>query len=479
MIVNTRATAGIEAVMSTLRTTDAVVAGMAVPWAPSPLPSPCDHARLTALDDHLEDDAGPGPPPQPPTPTHGNLEPVLEPHAPRVLHLVMEATFARDPAGRIWCKELQGNDHWTLAAGTFDRIHLVARVVDVDEPAPPALVLDPARITFVPLPAYRGLAGFVRVAPRLIGLQWAASRAVDVALLRLPGPIASIMGLCLAVRGRGYVVELVGDIDDVLATAGFGAPTRSTRRPLRWLTRYLCRSARAVSYVTRETLQRKYPSAARATQCACSDVQLEPEDFAPRPRVFVRGPEVRVAFSGSLARRYKGADVLIEAARHLRRRGIELRVTVAGDGAHRGELEAQAAAAGVADQFDFLGHVPRSRVMELLDGADLFVIPSRTEGLPRALIEAMARGLPCIGSRVGGIPELLSADALVPPDRPALLARAIERFVGDPARMDGEARRNLDLARGFASTHLFGERMRFLHAILGPEPGGATSPACS
>lgn len=393
--------------------------------------------------------------------------------APRVLHLATEATFARDPAGRVWCKELQGNEHWTMAAGVFDRVHLVARVVDVAEPAPPALALDPARIEIVPLPAYRGIVGFARAAPRLLRQQWAASRAVEVALLRLPGPVATVMGLCLALRGRAYVVELVGDIDDVFATAGFGAPTRATRAPARWLTRYLCRTARAISYVTREALQRKYPSGARATRCACSDVQLEPDDFAAAPHRFVPGATARIVFSGSLARRYKGADVLVAAVARLRDRGVAVEVSVAGDGFHRTELAAQIAALGVGDRIELLGHVPRPRMLELFAAADLFVIPSRTEGLPRALVEAMAKGLPCIGSRVGGIPELLADDALVPPDRPDALADAIARLVADPARMARAAARNLEVARAFTAARLFSERMRFLHAIVGAEPAVA------
>ncbi len=391
----------------------------------------------------------------------------------------MEPTFTRDRDGRYWCPALQGNPHWALVAGTFDHVVLVVRVVDSDEAAPPEQALDPARVTVVPLPPYQGLAGFLRAARPLIARQWAASASVDVALLRVPGPIGSFMGLCLAVRGKRHVVELVGDIDDVLTTCGFSAPTRATRLPLRWLTRRLCRTAQAVAYVTQETLQRKYPSRSDATSCACSDVQLAPGDFAPAPRRFVRGEVVRLAFCGSLAQRYKGADVLIEAVRLLRGRGLRVEVELAGDGAHRRLLAAQAARAGVDDAIHFLGHVSRARVMALFTEVDLFVMPSRTEGLPRALVEAMARGLPCIASRVGGIPELLADDALVPPDQPAALALAIERFVTDPAVMDRHAARNLALAGRFVSTRLFSERMRFLHAIVGvdaPEPGEARVP---
>ena len=60
-------------------------------------------------------------------------------------------------------------------------------------------------------------------------------------------------------------------------------------------------------------------------------------------------------------------------------------------------------------------------VTEQLDAADVFVLPSRQEGLPRAMIEAMARSLPCVGSDVGGISELIP-DWVVPPNDPQALA---------------------------------------------------------
>jgi len=90
------------------------------------------------------------------------------------------------------------------------------------------------------------------------------------------------------------------------------------------------------------------------------------------------------------------------------------------------------------------------------------VLPSHQEGLPRAALEAMARGLPCIGSTVGGFPELLAAADLVPPGSAPALARAISAVLGDPDRRRDMSARNLARAQDFRDHLLQERRVAFL-----------------
>jgi glycosyltransferase involved in cell wall biosynthesis len=96
-----------------------------------------------------------------------------------------------------------------------------------------------------------------------------------------------------------------------------------------------------------------------------------------------------------------------------------------------------------------------------LDQADLFILPSRQEGLPRAMVESMARALPCIGSRVGGIPELLASDDLVPPGDVMALAEKIREVLTDPQRLAAMSLRNLTLSRQYHEEILRKTRFRF------------------
>lgn len=135
---------------------------------------------------------------------------------------------------------------------------------------------------------------------------------------------------------------------------------------------------------------------------------------------------------GCLAPR-KDYGTLLAALAALRERH-DFRCVLAGDGPDRAELEARAAALGVADRVRFLGE--RADVDRLLPAFDVFTLSSREEGIPNALLEAMAAARPCVATRVGGNAEVLEDGRtgwLVPAQDPAALAAALGEALGDPA----------------------------------------------
>ena len=141
----------------------------------------------------------------------------------------------------------------------------------------------------------------------------------------------------------------------------------------------------------------------------------------------------------------KGLDVLIDAVPLVLARRADARFVIVGDGEERAELEARATAVGVAGRVAFLG--ARDDVPEQLATLDVFVLPSRFEGLCLAVIEAQAAGVPVVATPVGGIRETVvpgETGLLVPVDDPGALAAAILTLLDDPAlaaHLAGEAQR--------------------------------------
>jgi glycosyltransferase involved in cell wall biosynthesis len=130
----------------------------------------------------------------------------------------------------------------------------------------------------------------------------------------------------------------------------------------------------------------------------------------------------------------KGHDVLIDAAVHVLRTFPDARFEFVGSGPERDRLLTLANSRGVGHAFDFVGH--QDDVAARLAAADIFVLPSRSEAFPNAVLEAMAAGLPVVASDVGGIPDLVDdgrTGVLVPAGDPRALSDRICRLIGDPA----------------------------------------------
>lgn len=131
----------------------------------------------------------------------------------------------------------------------------------------------------------------------------------------------------------------------------------------------------------------------------------------------------------------KAHDTLLAAFASTRARVDGSHLVIVGDGPLRDKLEGMASNLGVADHVTFAGS--RGDVFELLPGFDVFALSSRHEGLPIALIEALASGLPCVCTTVGGVPEVMvdgREGLLVPAEDPAAFSAALTSLLLDPTR---------------------------------------------
>jgi glycosyltransferase involved in cell wall biosynthesis len=153
----------------------------------------------------------------------------------------------------------------------------------------------------------------------------------------------------------------------------------------------------------------------------------------------------------------KGFDVLVAACGLLRDRGLRFRCRIVGDGPLRSALARTIQGASLDDVVELPGWLPQDRLAAMMPRAAAFVAPSRIsasgdrDGIPNVVLEAMAAGLPVVGSELSGIPEAVAdgvTGLLVPAGDAAALAGALQRILGEPdaGRQMGEAGRQRVLA---------------------------------
>lgn len=177
------------------------------------------------------------------------------------------------------------------------------------------------------------------------------------------------------------------------------------------LTKKVCKQAKYVLYVTNKFLQRRYPSYGK--QIGCSDVELlsiDSDVYTKRlekiKKTDLKGKTLKLCTVANIGVRYKGQEIVIRSLKKLSKKGINCEYYLIGGGDSK-RIKKIIKEEGVEDKVHIIGPVPHDEVFDYVDKMDIYVQPSNQEGLPRAVIEAMSRGCPIIGSSTGGIPELI------------------------------------------------------------------------
>ncbi|HVS30991.1 MAG TPA: glycosyltransferase [Thermoanaerobaculia bacterium] len=226
------------------------------------------------------------------------------------------------------------------------------------------------------------------------------------------------------------------------------------RSLLRWKLRET-RFVRSISGFNRRFLENLYPKEAKG-KIVVIHVGIEPEVYEESSRRLqpAAGPPRILCVAAH--KPYKGLPVLIEACRILRDDGIELRCDIVGDGPMRAELEALIRDRGLEETVTLAGPRPQEEVARMMAEARIFALPSiiaadgQMEGIPVALMEAMASGRAVVTTSISGIPELVEHGVnglLVEPGDAAAFAAAMKDLLRDPARAAEMGRRGQEKVR--------------------------------
>ena len=385
------------------------------------------------------------------------------------LIVTCEFRFFRTPDGQVWTTSAFQYAFWQRYLDVFEQLNVVARVQDVDTKEDGWKLSSEERVRFTALPYYVGLLGLLRNLWATAKILRKTITSESAVIYRVPSQTAMLSSIVRLGTKHHYGLEVVGDPNDVFEA---GIVNGFTDRLLGWVSRNalqrMVKKAHSVSYVTKHYLQQRYPAGKNAYTTACSSIELTSDWISSEPKSY-EGDALQWLFVGSFGQLYKGPDLLIKALAKLnqdREDSAKFHLTMLGGGLYLSDMQALADELGCSENITFVGEVNASQVKEHLNKADAFVMPSRTEGLPRALIEAMATGLPAIGSRVGGIPELLDDEHLFESENIEELATKLNRLCCSVDELNKASRRNIEVAGTYEASILNERRKQFYQHVM-------------
>lgn len=335
--------------------------------------------------------------------------------------------------GQLYIRSQSDYDFYQRYLRVFDRIRFVARCQEEE-------VLNPKRIPFsaepriecIPVPIFHGPKEYAKFYFKVGKLLTDVVKGCDAGIFRLPSTVAMRVAKNFMKTGMPYATEIVFYAMDGADSAN-GFVEKLLWKKIHKDMQYVCGTANGVSCVTAQFLQQFYYSKRKdAFTANYSSLSLD-KDFYKFPRIYPEGKVMTIAHTANNVNfnGRKGHKELIEALKLLKDKGVVVNLKCVGEDWNNGIalLTDFAKSLGVAEQVEFTGYLNRQQLSEMLDKADLFVLPTRAEGLPRVIIEAMAKGLPCVSTRVSGNHELLAANYLVDYDDVEALADRIDSLV--------------------------------------------------
>ncbi|MGV3026904.1 glycosyltransferase [Clostridium thermobutyricum] len=289
-------------------------------------------------------------------------------------------------------------------------------------------------------------------------------KKTDIVILRMPSILSNLsVEICKKYKKK-YFIEVVGCTLDALIN--HGSIKAKLLAPISYYrTRRAIRESKNVLYVTSEFLQKRYPN--KNNTIACSDVyikEINTDIYSSRinKKIDIKD-EIVIGMIGTLSCKYKGHEIAFKAISLLKENyNIKLKLVGYGkienwkDTIH--ELN-------IRRNIEFIGSLDNEKINKWLDSIDIYIQPSYTEGLPRAIIEAMSRGCPVIGSNVGGIPELVLKENLFANKNYSYLAKCIENIILDRNLYKRSIDYSIKKSKEFLPNKLDGKRREFIENL--------------
>lgn len=274
----------------------------------------------------------------------------------------------------------------------------------------------------------------------------------DYIICRLPSILGNIAVKYAKKYNKKYLIELVGCPWDALWNHSFLGKLVAPYMYLK--TKSIIKKAKYVVYVSEEFLQKRYPTKGRTI--GCSDViikSLDKEKLNSRITKIenLNSMSLTIGTIGPVDIKYKGQKYVIKAISELNKLGYNFKCQLVGGG-NKEKLQEFAKKLKIEKNIEFLGFKHHESISEWLEDIDIYIQPSTTEGICRAIIEAMSVACPVIASNAGGNPELLDSKYIFPKKKYKKLILILQEF--NKMDLKQQAEKNFNVSKKFIKENL-------------------------
>ena len=373
---------------------------------------------------------------------------------------VHDHKFVKDDKGNFYSYGKLTSQSWNRYLEVFENLEVISRGRELSEEDDINKLSISSRenVTLKSVPTVSSLKGILINSKEVSNTLEDAINKTDVVIARVPSMLGRLAIKIAKKKKKPYAVEVVADAWDELWN--YGNIKGKLFAPVgHYLTKKRISDSPFAIYVTSNYLQEKYPCKGEVQNA--SNVELKKLDEQTltfrKNKINSMTSPYKLGLIGSLSSGYKGIDTAIKAIKLINSNpDVELHILGDGDPAKWKQMVERY---GVSNKIFFDGTLTKDNVYKWLDEIDLYIHPSRQEGLPRAVIEAMSRGCPVVASTVAGIPELIDKSYLHDPKDYNKLAELIKLLLENKEELYEQSKKNFLESKNYEAERL--EKVRY------------------
>jgi glycosyltransferase involved in cell wall biosynthesis len=364
----------------------------------------------------------------------------------------------RDEDGKIYTPAIYSNVFFERYYNVFGRITLLAKVQPLLNKDNNFFIINPKYIELIELPNYRGFFSLMLSIPKIYLSSRKCKFVFNGFIFRMAQIESYLAFFFYRKKAVPYIVEVVNDPNKIMRFKMMNTINNM-------LFKYVVRGATGVSFVTKNTLQDRYSNHTKTVEFTSSYSSVElPALMFSKPRQFEKVlKKIKILHvSNTMAGNLKGHYTLFQIVLFLVKLKFIVECVVVGEGRDIKKYLDHVESIGLKNNVKFIGSISSlSQLAQYYRESDFLILPSSNEGLPRVVIEAMANGMICLATNVGGVIELIDESEIISINDIAKISEKIIELSKSPKRMSQISRENFNKSLSFSKELLDVKRSIF------------------